>query len=809
MLLDDEKITKRFDVLFRVAEALKQATITQQRQPLPASPYMFLEEVPSADSRTPLHARVANRPSSNPTVSRRKSSVLSETDVFSPRKLQKKAPLLYNTDAGCIDRPVQLPRVLVDSDLDTLRHIGDLLEAAAVQLQESVDAKLVDFYTHLSMKANAATACGVQVTAETIDSAFTAPPFSKIDVLKSRAHTSVHAEAVCPPSKFALHGRFAPLPTVAAAAAQQPSEVKAVTSGVPSAGNNASEGSSLRMRAAFISETQGGFPPSTVSPHLLSIGNSVSNSTLDQSNRDDSTTFNSTGNGFRHYLTHSCGRANNHTSNTYALSHNAPMARRMEEERAAVAELQSFFFLLLEAAMRQTDATAAAIYMDDATLHANANGSDHSSLRATSLFGGSRNALRLTGASANADNAAAGSRAQFLHCVAHVRGHFPHTISYALTNVLTTVAQTGIAVNLNYSESSAVLRQNGFNVPPSEASTAADMGGASSRDSTSSSTKSKNGTAAAPSNPALDLNMYNGIVVPIKDVGCLVIANKAKKPSSVAGTVPPRFSVFDEHVAWSSALISEAVLQRYHRELLLRATGWAPPCATTLRPFIHTMNTPTTLHPPSSSGTADGSGSQRNNTGSLGERRRMEGRLGAHRRLPTKKNAEVLSDPGSLFEALKKDETAALVFSPQTDLYTKRLTIVRTEDRQVGKALPPELRTSSSTTLPAAQKVVAAVARSGCSASASPTGLSGELNDEDLFLAAAQYITNLESLWRKTIADSNTMHTMVDNCNKEIQQRRDEIVHLESHIRELNAHVVQLERRNNSSRFRSTSIAHS
>jgi hypothetical protein len=529
------------------------------------------------------------------------------------------------------------------------------------------------------------------------------------------------------------------------------------------------------------------------------VGDNDSGSFLSRSHHDDSrpSSMPPARGGF-------CSR----TTSSYALPHNAPMAHRMEEERAAAAELQSFFCLLLEAAVRQTDATAAAVYLDDAILHTpnGNNNNDQSFLRTASFIGSTRNLLRTTSTLANATGAAPSNpgRAQFLHCVAHLHGHFPHTISCALTNVLTTVAQTGIAVNLNYSESAAILRPSGLNV------------------SSSPSTKSKTvGTAVTPAaggaaaktatNPSLYLNMYNGVVVPIKGVGCLVLANKAKESSAVAGVVPPRFSIFDEHVAWSSALISEAVLQQYDRELLLRATTWAPPCAAALRPFTHTKNT-------APAAAAGGSGRSRNNSSNASgsnnntslERRRVEHHSGSRRRLPVNKAVTILPDPTTLLDGLQKDEVASLVFNAQNDIFAKRLTIVRTEDRQVGKALPPELRTAASTTTapsPLAPQVMAAVGRSsGGGTAGSSASTSAELSDEDLFLAAAQYITNLESLWRKTIAESNTMHTMVDNYNKEIQQRGEKIVHLESRIRELNAHVVQLERRNKPSRFYSSTV---
>ncbi|KPA86110.1 hypothetical protein ABB37_00370 [Leptomonas pyrrhocoris] len=823
MLLDDEVIAQQFETLFRVAEALKQLTIAPQRPKL--SSYQCFDESSFTSAHPSFLARAAREASNDSTASRKEDSIAFPPNLSFSKKSPQQTSLFDRTSLSNIDQQVQLPRVLTDSDLHPLRRIGHLLEAVATQLQASVDAKLVDFYTHLSKKSNAGSIGGVRTPANPTNASLTAPAWRKAAAAESKTRTDPLAEAAPPAATSLLHGSSAPLSTAATPAVHLPSATKARGFGAPLADTNANEGSPARPRAAFVFDAPDELAYPIAPPAFSNGGNNDNGSILEQSRQDDSIntaiTFPSTGASSRPFSPNQPKGTGSRPPNSYALSHNAPMARRVEEERAAAAELQSFFCLLLEAALHQTDATAAAVYLDDAALRPNSSNGEQSILCRASNSGAPRTASRSTAASnagggsgaAAAAAAATAGRAQFLHCVAHVRGHFPRTISCAMTNVLTTVAQTGIAVNLNYSESAAVLRPSDFSASSPDGSNAADKGGATFRGAASPHMQSNTaaaGAAAATNNPSLYLNMYNGVVVPIKDVGCLVLANKAKKSSSGAGGVPPHFSVFDEHVAWSSALIGEAVLQQYDRELLLRSTSWAPSCATTLRPFTHTKTTPAAQQQQSSlSATADLPRRRRHNSSSSTERRRAEGRVGSRRGVAANKTVRILSDSDSLFETLQKDEAASLVFSAQNDIYAKRLTIVRTEDRQLGKALPPELRASSpkTMTLPATQKIVAAVVRSG-RAAGSLAGTSGQLNDEDLFMAAAQYITNMESLWRKTIADSNTMHTVVENYDKEIQQRGDKIVHLESRIRELNAYVVQLERRNNTARLFNTTTPH-
>ncbi|KAL7710319.1 hypothetical protein N2W54_005866 [Lotmaria passim] len=793
MLLDDDVIAQHFDALLCAAEALKQATIAPQRPPLPTPSYAYLDERSTNGSPNSSLPRAANDPAGH-------SAAVTPTNGSSScgksdRERRHGLPLA-DLDLTCIHHPVQLSRMVGNSDLDTLRHIGSVLEAIATQLQESVDAKLVDFYTHLAKKANTGVAGGACATA-LVTASSTTRALRKAAEAESGSSPLTETDRIGPASILPDGAPASHAP--AATATQLLPSVKAVVSSSSSSHAKSSceaaatamapveaAPSPSRLRAGFILDPQDALPSPIASATFSNLGENESSRLLGHNRQDDAS--NTAANSRRSSL-HQTKQLGSRSTSSYTLLHNAPMARRIEEEHAAAAELQSFFCLLLEAAIHLTDATAAAIYLDDASLHT-ASGNDQTFLRTTSFVGGTRSVLRSTSAAGGGGGGggSAAGRAQFLHCVAHVRGHFPQTISYALTNVLTTVAQTGIAVNLNYSDSSAVLRPGGLGGPSSQ------------------QTNSKTDAAAAPTDPSMYLNMYNGVVVPIKGVGCLVLANKAKRASSVKNAVPPRFSVLDEHVAWSSALISEAVFQQYDRELLLRVTSWAPPCAVALRPFLQVKDTST-----SAITTAAGEGGSsrlRNNHSSrtLVERRHPDSKFGSRRRLPVSKTVKILPDPGSLLDDLQRDEAASLVFNAHNDMLSKRLTIVRTEDRQVSKALPPELRAASpkSTLPPTTQKVIAAVARSsggGGGGARTFTGSSGELNDEDLFLSAAHYITNLESLWRKTIADSNTMHTMVDNYNKEIQQRGEKITHLESHIRELNAHVAQLERRNNPVRF--------
>ncbi|KAG5466762.1 hypothetical protein LSCM1_00939 [Leishmania martiniquensis] len=717
MLLQEDSIAQPFSVIFRVAQLLQQAALSTA---MPKAMYGI--RVASEVGGAAPSAAAAQTQSSSRVRSANRARVNAADQAF-------------------LWRSTQLSLSNTDESVTTLRYLGWVLDEAARQLQTGLDAQLVDFYEHLRAKGNAFVPAGAQLTERT-SPARDSPQDRCASLLVSRPSSRQVA--------------LSPLLTISSPCRLNAGKGDAVSP--QSAGPRAA----FRVGMDDAEETSTG---KDAAAHA-----SASNTTT-----TGVATSNTEG-----PLVPSSGISGLHSLNGQQLQRrvhsgaggpsglqNAPMARRLEEERAAASELQSFFSLLLEAAVRLSGASAAAVYMDDAPPLA--------------AWGAGGPLSRPTGTAAVAPGTVGSGRAQFLHCIAHLHGHFPSNISYAVSNVLTTVVTTGVAVNVHFSDSSLLHFSTGVGaaadaLAPGRSSTT-EGGGATATDAARS--RGRNGDSHCSGRSILD--MYNGVIVPIKGIGCLLLANKAKAANS--DVKAPCFSVFDEHVAWSAALLSEAVLHRYERHLLLRV-AWSPSCVGALRPYVQEdgpLKKRANILP------------SRSGAPAMRERRGLQSRI-------TSKNLFAATGAAAAKVSAADVDSAAvssLIFDPRNDIFSKTLTMVRTGDPQVLKALPPELRVSSS--MASSRRAINSVMSTVAAEAAAP-GLSRKLNDEEVFQAAAQYITNLESLWRRTISESNTMHVMVANYNKEMRKQQETIALLEAKVRELHAHMMQLERRGNVAR---------
>lgn len=423
-----------------------------------------------------------------------------------------------------------------------------------------------------------------------------------------------------------------------------------------------------------------------------------------------------------------------------------PLARRLQEQRDACCQMQAFLHLVLECALTQTDAVSAAVYINaqspDSTREGpTARPRSHRSLRPGELEGGA-----VTGSSSSS------APPRFIHCVAQLNGDgkFPGDISYATLSPLTSVVQSGVAVN---------FRQKSSNPWQAGAGGGAEAG---------------EGTAAAKGKT---LHIQNGVIVPIKKLGCVVLADKRLLPaagrggaSRAAGAVRD-FTLYDEHVAWSTAQIVEAFLLRYDREVLLKFP-WAPSAGVTqLQPFM--------LLPPvgGRGGVSGGGGVKGGGGGDEEEGGAVPPLVAASRARRRKEEEEAAASAGGtggtgalLLEGELEKVVSRVTGRPPDDMgvYAKSLVVVRTADRGLLRAVPPEQ-----------------LARH-------PDG--ADVSESDLFLGASEYIANLESLWQQALEDGNRREMIALNTEREAELRLEKVVELEAKVRRLNARVVQLER---------------
>lgn len=403
-------------------------------------------------------------------------------------------------------------------------------------------------------------------------------------------------------------------------------------------------------------------------------------------------------------------------------SRTAPLARKLKERRDAASTLQSFLFLVLESCIAQCDATCAAIFISGLPLMPKV-------ARQPRLGG-----VRDTSAKEKppvadfqplgcpSSESEVNKAPRFLHCIANLlgEGKFPNEVSWAITNPLTTVVQSGVALNLRNTE--APYLPNIAELPqPSER-----------RGDPATETINKSARKL--------LNINNGLILPLRDFGCVVLANK----KSLDGV--RSFTLSDEHILWGASLVIGTVLSRYQKDLLVD-NAWFPSHIPCLQRFL----------------TVPTIGESRGlRVSNLSHRDAFSGRVYRASELET----ALTNSFGSLATGVLKFISEARAVSMPL-----RQTIVRTADPSLIHALPGDLIGPRSSTASVEQ-----------------------VTEEEIFQGAAEYITNLESLWHKTLRDNNAAHVLVNHYNKEIEARNEEIRLLEKKIRNLNIKIVQLER---------------
>lgn len=356
---------------------------------------------------------------------------------------------------------------------------------------------------------------------------------------------------------------------------------------------------------------------------------------------------------------------------------NAPLALKLKERREAAATLQSFIFFLLEGCLSQCEASCAGVFL---------NGLPYKDLKEKAPPEDS--AVDLEGPP------------RFLHCVANLYGgdQFPTEISYATLNPLTAVVQTGVAVNLR-----------------------------------NSSLNEDNVSRSLRKNVKKSLNISTGLIIPLDNFGCLVVANKKRT------SILSEFTVSDEHVAWGGALFITNILTLYARDLLLE-NAWFPYHVHALRKFATfpkaTSVEKTALNRPK-------------------------------RELSSELETILTSTFGGLAH-----HVLALLFAARQGSLPRRLTMVRTADPETGRVVPGELIPRNK----------------------NPSASAENVTEEEIFEGAAQYISNLESLWHKTLAETHVTHQLMQSYDRELEKKSGEILRLEGVLRKLNARIVLLER---------------
>lgn len=399
----------------------------------------------------------------------------------------------------------------------------------------------------------------------------------------------------------------------------------------------------------------------------------------------------------------------------------SPLAKKLKERREAASTLQSFLFLALESSIAQCDASCAAIFINGVSFSLNV------SRQLVVRERGRKLRIRPAGQNSSNEESSlpkmeADDTPHFLHCIANLYGEgiFPNEVNFAVTNPLTSVVQSGVALNFCNTEAPKI---SSFTDRTQYTGHIEDLPNESIQ-----------------KNVKRVLNINNGLIFPLCDFGCIVLANK-KSSSAVRS-----FTVSDEHTMWGASLLISRVLSRYQRDLLLDNT-WFPAHIPCLQRFL---TLPVT-----------------NEMQKLGGSKK-HGK--EHLRVQSPHCPEIESTVSQNFGSLA---TGILKFISEGRGATMplRMTVVRTADPDLIHAVPSDLLG------PRRQ-----------------TAATDQITEEEIFQGAAEYIMNLESLWHKTLAENNAAHLLIDNYDKEIETRNEEIRSLERKIRALNIKIVQLER---------------
>lgn len=251
---------------------------------------------------------------------------------------------------------------------------------------------------------------------------------------------------------------------------------------------------------------------------------------------------------------------------------------------------------------------------------------------------------------------------------------------------------------------------------------------------------------------SIAIKINNGVILPIGDIGCVLIADK---------TTESFFSELDEHIVWSACMMVRGVLRRYSLELVAGKPTQA---------IVNALNLSALLPPITSlddAATADGAAAA----------------------TAAKSSAAVSSSDTPRKQAAGKD--AARFMSPEEELQNLLPGIMRIP------RLPKKLVMVRASEYNGFQQIL----------SKDVEALKKiELSDEDLLEAAVPYISNLEALWKKAIDSMTELRSTCERLDREVAARNSRIIELEVEHRVLSRNLNTM--RNDVQRIRSAIPSH-
>ncbi|CCW62044.1 unnamed protein product [Phytomonas sp. EM1] len=360
-----------------------------------------------------------------------------------------------------------------------------------------------------------------------------------------------------------------------------------------------------------------------------------------------------------------------------SLCSSLPSTTRSEKRRniwssqsphEAASIIQNHLYLLLESALSQMSASCGGIYLSDTSEASTA---------------------------AHPEDAP-----KFLIRVADISGQnkLPQSVSYATLNTLTTVVQTGVALNLSRSKAEPIAQHL------SDRSTSCGEG--APYGAVNSVAKSAGRVPVQKSTQKIFgrfLHVKTAVVMPIDNIGCVIIVDKHGTDVNDI-----RFTRTDEFVAWSVARLCKQIFIRYKTDLFLHY-AWAPSAVTCLRHF--------TLLP------------------SLGGNPKD-----CH--LPKKTTSGRWRLLSRVFTECNKHFEVEKVLKP--------VAIVRADVDTV-------------------QKLDSNIVEKLCDNF--PEG-SSDMNEEEIFTSAAEYITKIETLWARTIEENVRLKSDFEKIFQELEEQK-------------------------------------
>jgi hypothetical protein len=226
-------------------------------------------------------------------------------------------------------------------------------------------------------------------------------------------------------------------------------------------------------------------------------------------------------------------------------------------------------------------------------------------------------------------------------------------------------------------------------------------------------------TASQAVRASVAIKISNGVIIPIGDIGCVLVADK---------TTESYFSELDEHVVWCTATLIRGVLKRYKADMLIGKTP------TSMIQALHV----TALLPPISADALQ---------------------AGSDSSTPSKSHQSSHDHHQQAANASEKN-----FLSPEEELQSLLPGVTRIP------RLPKKLVVVRSSEVSGFQQLLAKDVENLKKI---------ELSDEDLLEAAVPYISNLEALWKKSIDSMTELRSTCERLDKEIARRNSRIVELE------------------------------